>query len=260
MEDCANGGLSTSIVARSPTLIFPWEYALAPQGLGLYARVGAGAADKLQMSGPLAVGGQLVIGMYQMLAEKEPDRYAPLAATGFPVYDSRGGRGDLMTHLLERGGGHFNDIGEGIARIVDGTVKVVAGVEPVAFTETGLRFSDGRVVDTDAVVWCTGFRDKDRAVTAEVLGGKKFVLEGEDVDGEGDEVLGPQDVAARRDAIWGLDREGELRGSFKRHLGVDNYWVHGGTTAHHRYYSWPLALQIKADLEGILPKPYRDAP
>lgn len=259
MEDCAVAGLATTMVARSPTFIFPWDYALEPNGLGLYARVDAGLADKLQMSGPAAVGGQLVIGSYQRLAEREPDRYAPLAAAGFPVYDSQGGRGDLMSHLLERGGGHFNDIGEGIALIVRGTVGVVAGAEPVAYTETGLRFSDGRVVDADAVVWCTGFKDKDRSVTAEVLGGKKFVVDGAEGEGD-DEVLGPQDIAARRDAIWGVDKEGEVRGVFKRHLSLDNYWILGGTTAQHRFYSWPLALQIKAALEGVLPEAYRDTP
>lgn len=270
MEDCAAAGLATTMVARSPTYVFPWDYALAPQGLGLYARVDAALADKLQMSGPAAVGGQLVAGLHQALAEREPDRYGPLAAAGFPVYDSRGGRGDLMSHLLERGGGHFNDIGEGVALIASGAVRVAAGAEPVAYTGTGLELSDGRVLEADAVVWCTGFRDKDRSVTAEVLGGKKFVLddggegkgEGEG-EGEGDgeeEVLGPQDIAARRDAVWGVDREGEVRGVFKRHLRLDNFWVFGGTTAQHRYYSWPLALQIKAAVEGILPEAYRDAP
>lgn len=257
MEDCALAGLTTTMVARSPTYIFPWDYALAPQGLGVYAVIDPALADKLQMSGPVAVGGQLVLGLHQALAEKEPDRYAPLAAAGFPVYDSREGRGDLMTHLLVRGGGHFNDIGEGIQLIVNGTVKVVANTEPVAFTATGLEFSDGRTVDADAVVWCTGFIDKDRSVTAEVLGGKKLVLEGEEEKGE---VLGPQDIAALRDTVWGVDKEGEVRGAFKRQTNVDNYWIFGGTTAQHRYYSWHLALQIKAALEGILPEAYRDTP
>lgn len=259
MEDCANASLATTMVARSPTYIFPWDYALAPQGLGAYATLGAPLADKLQMSGPAAIGGQLARGLQGALADKEPRRYERLAAAGFPVYDGREGRGDLMHHLLERGGGHFNDIGEGVRMLEEGRVRVVGGAEPVAYEgERGLRFSDGRTVEADAIVWCTGFRDKDREVTAEVLGGKRFVLEGEDGGEEGGEVLGPQDVAARRDAIWGVDEEGEVRGVFKRHLRVDNYWILGGTTAQHRYYSWPIALQIKASLEGILPEAYRE--
>lgn len=261
MEDCAVNGLATSMVARSPTYLFPWEYALEPEGLGAYALRDVDLVDKLQMTGPASIGGQLVIGMYQFLAEKEPDRYTPLAKAGFPVYDSVGGRGDLVHHLMERGGGHFNDIGDGVELIVNGTVKVVANVEPVAYTESGLTFSDGRTVDADAIVWCTGFKDRDRSVTAEVLGGKTFVTDGDRASGgSGGEVLGPHDVAARRDAIWGVDKEGELRGVFKRQLRLDNYWIFGGTTSHHRYYSKHLALQIKACVEGILPEAYRDTP
>lgn len=255
MEDCCAAGLTTTIVARSPTYLFPWDYALAPQGLGAYQTLGAELADRLQMTGPVSIGGQLARGLHQMLAEKEPERYAPLAKAGFPVYDSQHGRGDLLHHLMERGGGHFNDIGEGVAMIVEGRVGVKGGVEPVAYTGTGLRLSDGSVVDADAVVWCTGFKDKDRSVTVEVLGAKTFV-DGE--AGEGDEILGPQDIAARRDAVWGVDKEGELRGMFKRNLRVDNYWIFGGTTAQHRFYSKVVALQIKAEIEGILPEAYRD--
>lgn len=263
MEDCAAANLTTTIVARSPTYIFPWDYALHPAGLGAYATHSAELVDKQQMTGPVSIGGQLARGLHEVLANKEPHRYDALAAAGFPVYDSREGRGDLLHHLVERGGGHFNDIGEGVAMIADGRVAVKGGVEPVGYTVSGLRFSDGSEVAADAVVWCTGFRDKDREVTAEVLGGKKFIVAGEGdeevTQGKG-EVLGPADVAARRDAVWGVDREGELRGVFKRHLRLDNYWIFGGTTAQHRFYSTFIALQIKAALEGVLPEAYREEP
>lgn len=261
MEDCAAGDLKTIMNARSPTYIFPWDYALAPQGLGLYDKVGPELADKLQMSGPNAISGQLVVGLHAMLAGKEPDRYKALAAAGFPVYDSVGGKGDLFHHLLERGGGHFNDIGDGIEFIVSGKVGVKGNVHPVAYTETGLEFSDGSMVDADAIVWCTGFRDKDRSVTANVLGGKSFEkVEPQQNGTHGKEaaVVGPEEIATLRDAVWGVDKEGELRGVFKRHLRLENYWIFGGTTAMHRYYSLPLALQIKAAVEGILPEAYRD--
>ncbi|KAJ4397786.1 hypothetical protein N0V93_002023 [Gnomoniopsis smithogilvyi] len=258
MEDCAAGGLATTIVARSPTYLFPWDYALHPAGLGAYETHRAELVDAQQMTGPASIGGQLARGLHQVLAEKEPHRYDALAKAGFPVYDSREGRGDLMHHLLERGGGHFNDIGEGVAMIEDGRVKVKGGVEPVGYTARGLRFSDGSEVEADAVVWCTGFKDKEREVTAEVLGGKMFVESGE--GGEGEKVVGPADVAARRDAVWGVDKEGEVRGAFKRHLKVDNYWIFGGTTAQHRFYSKIIALQIQAALDGVLPEAYREEP
>ncbi|ROW04748.1 hypothetical protein VMCG_04719 [Cytospora schulzeri] len=256
MEDCASSGLKTTMVARSPTYIFPWEYSMAPQGLGLYERIPADLADKVQMSGPNAIGGQLVMGLQSHLAQQEKDRYKPLAETGFPVYDSTvPDKGDLMHHMLERGGGHFNDIGEGVKMLVEGVCAVKGNVEPVGFTPKGLKFSDGSTVDADAIVWCTGFADKDPNVTAEILGGHKF-----DKMGDCKDDLGPRDIAVMRDAIWGVDKEGEVRGVWKRHLRVNNYWAHGGTTAQHRYYSKFLALQIKAALEGILPEAYRDSP
>lgn len=244
------------MVARSPTYIFPWDYALASQGLGVYERTPASLADKLQMSGPSAIGGQLAMALHTHLAQQEKDRYKALAETGFPVYDStEPGKGDLMHHLLERGGGHFNDIGNGVKMLADGICAVKGNVEPVGYVPTGLQFSDGSTVNADAIVWCTGFADKDPSVTAEVLGGNKF----DDMEVNKD-VLGPHDIADLRDAIWGVDKEGEVRGVWKRHRRVNNYWAHGGTTTHHRYYSKFLALQIKAELEGILPEAYRDIP
>lgn len=256
MEDCAAAGLATTMVARSPTYLFPWDYALHPAGLGAYETHSAEAVDAQQMTGPASIGGQLARGLHEVLAEKEPHRYDALAKAGFPVYDSREGRGDLMHHLLERGGGHFNDIGEGVAMIEDGRVKVKGGVEPVGYTTTGLRFSDGSQVEADAIVWCTGFKDKQREVTAEVLGGNTFVTG----DEKAEQVLGPQDIATMRDAVWGVDKEGEVRGVFKRHLKLDNYWIFGGTTAQHRFYSKIIALQIQAALEGVLPAAYREEP
>lgn len=260
MEDCCAAGLRTTLIARSPTYLFPWDYSLHPAGLGAYATLGAELADAQQMTGPVSIGGQLARGLHDALAEQEPHRYDALAKAGFPVYDSRQGRGDLMHHLLERGGGHFNDIGEGVAMIVDGRVAVRGGVWPVGYTADGLRLSDGSEVAADAVVWCTGFKDKERDVTAEVLGRSTFVADGAVGEGEGDVVLGPGDVAARRDAVWGVDKEGELRGVFKRNLKLENFWIFGGTTAQHRFYSKFVALQIKAALEGTLPAAYRDEP
>jgi hypothetical protein len=259
MEDCAAAGLKTTMIARSPTYIFPWDYALFPDGLGLYEKIPTDAADKILMSGPAAVGGQLVRDSYaHAAATKDKDRYKPLLEKGFPVYDSTQG-GDLVHHLMEAGGKHFNDIGEGIRYIVEGKVAVRGLVQPTAYTENGLVLSDGSTVEADSIIWATGFdSDKDRSTTAEVLGNEKFL--GDNDAGDADSVLGPEDVSAMRDGIWGVDKEGELRGMFKRHYRVPNYYIFGGTTAHHRYHSKHVAQLIKASLEGVLPEAYRDTP
>lgn len=186
------------------------------------------------------------------------DRYTALSEAGFPVLDSRDPSVDVQHHLVERGGGHYIDVG-GTRLIAERKVAVRGLVEPVAYTQSGLRLSDGSTLDADAVIWCTGFADKDVRSTAERILGA-----GEDSGGKAEEsqahILGPQDIAARLDATWGVDAEGEVRGMWKRHLRMENYWVLGGVIQHQRWWSKALAQQIKLALNGDLPPAYRDTP
>lgn len=160
----------------------------------------------------------------------------------------------------------------GVRLIAEGKVGVRGLVEPFAYTATGVRLSDGTTADADAVVWSTGFADLDaRATAAEILGGGDGGDGGGGGGGGNDIVphdnaekkklpLGPRDIAARLDATWGLDAEGEIRGMWKRHLRVENYWIMGGNVQQQRWWSRVLAQQIKMALEGVLPPAYRDVP
>lgn len=252
MEDCHRAGLQTTINVRSPTYLLPLEYLCDKRALGAYED-GVESADRRYLTLPTCVDSQLSRGLFRLLASQDPDRYKPLAAAGFPVISSDNPEASLMSNLLERAGGHYIDMGS-TQLIADGTVGLKANVEPVEYTETGMRFSDGSTIDVDAIVWATGFADKDvRKTVAEILGG-----ETETVAKRG--LLGPRDVAARVDATWGLDSEGEIRGMWKRHLHLDNFWIMGGYTQLHRWHSRNLALQIKADLIGALPPAYRKMP
>jgi hypothetical protein len=187
------------------------------------------------------------------------ERYHALSKAGFPVLDSRDPSVNLLHHLLERAGGHYVDIG-GTELVAQGKVAVRGLVEPLGYTETGLRLSGGSLLDVDAVIWCTGFADKDVRDTArEVLGNEEGnEEEGEDDNKEG--LLHPADIAARLDATWGVDAEGEVRGMWKRHLRVENYWFTGGAFMHQRWGSQAMAQQIKLDLEGCSPPVYRERP
>jgi hypothetical protein len=71
---------------------------------------------------------------------------------------------------------------------------------------------------------------------------------------------GAEAIQNNMDASWGVDAEGEVRGLWKRHQKVDNFWIFAGGAAQHRYYSKVIALQIKGALEGILHEAYRDLP
>lgn len=73
-------------------------------------------------------------------------------------------------------------------------------------------------------------------------------------------ILGPSDILAQLDASWGVYAEGEVRGVWKRHLRMDNYWVIGGVIQHQRWWPRPLVQQIKLALEGCLPPAYRETP
>ncbi|KAM0429243.1 hypothetical protein ACHAPT_006457 [Fusarium lateritium] len=256
-QDCHAAGLQTTMVARSPTYIFPFDYASREISLGAYDH-GVEATDRRIMTLPTAVEGQLVRDLFKSFASEDPDRYAPLAAAGFPVLDSTDPSQALVANLIERAGGHYVDLGD-TQLIVDGKVGIKAGVEPVAYTPAGLRFSDCSTIEADAIIWCTGFADQNvRTFAAEILGGHYVPASPKDAVGSDQNLLGPKAIASRLDATWGIDAEGEIRGLWKRHLRLENYWVMGGVTQHHRWHSRTLALQIKAALEGILPPAYRE--
>ncbi|KAI1301061.1 hypothetical protein F5Y03DRAFT_396771 [Xylaria venustula] len=252
IQDCYAEGLQTTMVARSPTYIFPHEYVMDPHGIGAYDLMPLDAADKLLNTMPQALDGRFSHGLFAHLASLEPDRYLALSQAGFPVLDSRDPSVDVQHHLVERGGGHYIDVG-GTKLISEGKVSVRGLVEPTLYTDTGLRLSDGTTITTDAVIWCTGFSDF-RATAVDALGGE--ILK----DRHQNDVLTSEEIVARMDACWGVDAEGEIRGMAKRHLRLENYWIIGGNIQQQRWSSRHMVQQIKLALESSLPPAYRDTP
>jgi hypothetical protein len=88
LEDCHNAGLNTTIVARSPTFIFPWEYCLDPQGLGLYEILPVDVVDNRQLTMPTSVAGQLAKRGMALSASKEPWVYFLSKAIDLIVTDA----------------------------------------------------------------------------------------------------------------------------------------------------------------------------
>ncbi|KAL4964487.1 monooxygenase [Aspergillus stella-maris] len=271
LTDCHNAGLKATMVARSPTYIVPLDYLCHEASLGAYD-ADLEAADNMFLSLPSVIDGQLARNLFAGFASAEPQRYAALKAAGFPALDSSDPSCALIHNLLERAGGHYVDVG-GTKLIENKQVGMKACVEPTGYTASGLRFSDGSCLDVDTVIWCTGFADANAADTAAaILGGAVGVSGpgpgaaeanpdgGKDNPKEKVHILSPQEIASRLDATWGVDAEGEVRGMWKRHANIDNFWIMGGHTQFHRWHSRTLALQIKAALEGILPPAYRSTP
>jgi hypothetical protein len=234
IEDCYNAGLEVTMIVRSPQYLVPLGYICHELGLGSY-NLDVEASDNMFMMMSMIVDSQLGQGLFAQLASQEPDRYSALREAGFPVVDSRDPDAALMHNLVERGGGHYVDTGT-TKLLAEGKVNFRAGVEPRAYTNSGLLLSDDTHLDADAAIWCTMYADNDpRETVADIMKIALLVV-----------------------ATWGVDEEDEIRGMWKRHSKVDNYWFMGGFTQQHRWYSRTLAQQIKASLEGVLPPPYLD--
>jgi hypothetical protein len=60
------------MIQRSPTFVLPTDYAFNALSMGIYNVVPTQVADCIVNAGPIAVGGQLVQGVHQMLAASEP--------------------------------------------------------------------------------------------------------------------------------------------------------------------------------------------
>ena len=114
---------------------------------------------------------------------------------------------------------------------------MIAGHGVTGLTHDGLILSDGRQVQADVIVACTGYQSMHETVAG---------------------------IVSRQaaDAIghsWGLGSgvrgdpgpwQGEIRNMWKP-TAVDALWFHGGNLALSRFYSRFVALQLKARMEGI---------
>lgn len=160
------------------------------------------------------------------MADIDRDLLDALSARGFRHHLGDGGTG-AMDLFLTRNGGYYIDVGA--SRLVaDGSIGLVAGKTVERFVPEGVVMSDGTVVPADSVVFATGFRG--------ILDIARRVL--------GDA------VADQCGPVWGLDDEGEIRSVWRR-SGHDGFWFSGGNLTLARIYNKYLALQIKADLDGI---------
>lgn len=133
----------------------------------------------------------------------------------------------MYMKYLQRGGGYYIDVGAA-QLIIDGKIKVKQGQEITEVLPRGLRFADGSELEADEVVFATGYQNM--RTQARVIFGDK--------------------VADRLRDIWGFDENGEMRALW-RDSGHPGFWFHGGNLSVCRYWSRILALQIKAQLEGL---------
>jgi cation diffusion facilitator CzcD-associated flavoprotein CzcO len=161
-------------------------------------------------------------------AQLDKDLLDGLGEAGFKTYFGRDGTGFQM--MFMRGeGGYYIDVGCS-KLIADGTIGVIQAEDTVGLVKDGLQMSDGRVVNCDAVILATGFQNMQEQIRL---------------------LLGDQ-VADRVGPVWGVDEHFQMRNMWRR-TPQPALWITGGSLLDSRLYSRFLALEIKAELLGILP-------
>ena len=152
-------------------------------------------------------------------------------ARGFQTTLGDDDSGFLML-AWQRAGGYYLNVGAS-ELIVEGRIKLKSGQKIDKFTPTGIQFEDGSHLDTDVVIFATGYGDARTAYT---------------------KILG-EELGKHVTPIWGLNDEGEING-VATEVGLPGIWCLMGNLGMCRFYSKHVALQIKACEEGIFGRRY----
>ncbi|EFW98549.1 flavin-binding monooxygenase-like protein [Grosmannia clavigera kw1407] len=230
-QDFYENGYDVTIVQRSSTYVVSSK-AIVNIGLGgLYSeaaqrRVPCDDADLLLWSRPTALAKAADVQVAQRSAEHDADLLQKLQAVGFRLDRGTNGAG-LMYKYFQRGGGYYIDVGAS-QLVVEGKIKIRSGQEVTKVLSDGLVLADGTHLPADEIVFATGYQNM-RTQTSLLFGDA---------------------LADRCSDVWGFDSEGEFRTMWRR-SGQPGFWFMGGNLALSRHFSRFLALQIKAQEEGL---------
>lgn len=244
--DLWEAGAEVTMVQRSPTTVVRSE-TLMELAFDTYSEAAAAAgidvdtADMLGAATPFALQPAKQRALYDRIRARDAAFYDKLRATGF-LLDFGPDETGLMMKAYRTGSGYYVDVGASHL-IIDGEIKIKAGVEIETLTPTGIRFADGTEITADAVIQSTGFQSMHEVVA-------KIVS---------------REVADEIGTCWGLGSgtrndpgpwHGELRNMYKP-VAQENLWFQGGNLALSRFFSKFVALQIKARMEGLDTVVYR---
>jgi hypothetical protein len=230
-QDYYAKGYDITMVQRSSTCVMSSE-SITDIGLaGLYSEDGPPVddADLWLMSLPTELFKSQQIGITKKQNARDVATLRGLERAGFKI-DMGPGNAGLLFKYFQRGGGYYIDVGAS-QLIIDGEIKIKQGQEIVEVLPRGLLFADGSKLEADEIVFATGYQNM-RTEARRIFGDA---------------------VADRIGDVWGFDTEGEMRTIWRR-SGHPGFWVMGGNLALCRYFSRVLALQIKAQEEGLSKK------
>ncbi|MGF2949897.1 NAD(P)-binding domain-containing protein [Microbacterium alcoholitolerans] len=224
-----NGAGSVTMIQRNPSAVI----SLDPCGTMVYAAysddLDPADVDFVQAATPYP----MLKSTYQWLTKKtcELDRALidGLESVGFRTDFEPDNTGFHMKYL-RKGGGYY--INAGCSElIIDGKIGIRQAADIERVEAGGLRMTDGSLHPADTLVLASGYENQQ----------------------EGVRQLFGDDVADRVGPIWGFDENHVMRNMWVR-TAQDGFWVMGGSLMEARLYSTYLAVQIRADLLGILPR------
>jgi cation diffusion facilitator CzcD-associated flavoprotein CzcO len=224
----ANGAEHVTIIQRSPTCVV----SLVPSGTMVYALYSEGPpVDDIDLI-TAAIPYPVLRDTYQWLTGRmcdlDRELIDKLEAVGFETDYEPDGTGFHMKYL-RKGGGYYINVGCSDL-IASGEIALRHARDLDRLEPGGLRFADGTLVEADVVVLATGYANLQEGVRS---------------------MLGDE-VADRVGPIWGFDEHGAMRNMWMR-TPQPGFWVMGGSLIDARLYSTFLAVQIKAELDGIAP-------
>ncbi len=226
-QDLHSNGAEVTIVQRSPTCVV----SLVPSGTLVYALYSEGPVEDIDFitaSIPYPVLRETYQWLTKRTCELDAELLDKLHKVGFETDYGDDNTGFHMKYL-RTGGGYYINVGCADL-IADRKIALVHARDIDTFTHDGMALADGTLIPADIVVLATGYEKHQESVR------KLF----------GDE------VAEKVGDTWGFNDQGFMKNMWAR-TGQDHLWVMGGALMEARVYSRFLALQIKADLEGLLP-------
>ncbi|MEA3121243.1 MAG: hypothetical protein QOH33_789, partial [Paraburkholderia sp.] len=162
------------------------------------------------------------------MQEADQELLEGLRKAGFLLDNGEDDTGYFLK-LLRSQSGYYLNVGASDL-IIEGQIKLKAGVGIERLTARGVVFSDGSAMDADGIVLATGYQPLQEAVR----------------------LLFGDAVADKVGPVWGIGADHELRNMFAR-TAQPGLFVTGGGFPAARAYSPYTAMLIKADIEGILP-------
>jgi len=212
-----------TVVSLEPSSVRPYELYRRNDGVRPIADT-----DLMAASVPYPLLARLHQPLSRQMMEDDKELLAGLRKVGFLLDNGEDDTGYFLK-LLRYQAGYYLNIGASDL-IIEGKIKLKAGVEIAELKPKQVIFSDGTSLVTDIVVLATGYKPLQEWVRA----------------------MFGDDIADRVGPIWGIGEDGELCAMYAR-TGQEGFYVSGGGLPGARAYSHFTALLIKAALEGLLP-------